>query len=694
AQETVGRTGGFLIPEDYRCEAVVSRERISRGELVENFETVRIRKDGARIHVSLTASPIRDEAGKVVGISVISRDVTDKKRFAETLAASNERYRLVSRATSDTIWDWDVLAGTVEWNEGLAATFGYSLGEVEHTPEWWLDRVHEEDRERVGAALEQAIAGGGEFWSDEYRLRRADGSFAFVLDRGYVLRDGEGHPLRMIGSTSDMTARNEAEQELLRAKEVAEDANRAKSEFLSRMSHELRTPLNSVIGFASVLHKNKAGNLREQDRGYLERILANGKHLLGLINDILDLSKIEAGKVEVELAPTALDTLVRDTLTALRGARGPEVDLRMDVPESLAPLEADPGKLKQVLINLVGNALKFTERGVVRVAVSADPLTLRPYRIDVSDTGIGIPADRLAAIFQPFEQAESGTARRFEGTGLGLAICSSLCGLLGYELTVRSEPGVGSTFSIRLGPEPETDASGAASIVFRSSPDDAGEPGAEPLPLAGKRVMVIDDEADACIVLSHYLEECGCDVLATTSATQAIRIAEWFAPDLITLDLMMPARSGVELFEQLKQHPVLGGVPVLVVSVLADQGVGISGVIEMLTKPVSRERLQQTLDRIFEARPVRVLVIDGDSGTREQMALSLEAEGVAVQTAANLSQALGALRSAHPDFVVLNPTPTDEGGAPLFAVTAREPTPAELRRLRENPLAPLRSTDG
>jgi signal transduction histidine kinase len=250
----------------------------------------------------------------------------------------------------------------------------------------------------------------------------------------------------------DIGRRLRAEEEARHAKEVAEAASRAKSEFLAMMSHELRTPLNSVIGFSNVLLRNRTGNLRERDLLYLQRIRAGGQHLLSLINEVLDLSKIEAGRMQVEQAPVSLGALLEDTIASFEGQlRGRPIVLGAEMPPHMTPIVTDPAKLLQVLTNLIGNAIKFTERGSVTVRVGAD-IAGRPERIDVVDTGIGIPADRQHAIFDAFEQADSSTARQFGGTGLGLAVSKSLCDLLGYSLEVRSEVGVGSMFSVILTP--------------------------------------------------------------------------------------------------------------------------------------------------------------------------------------------------------------------------------------------------
>ena len=247
--------------------------------------------------------------------------------------------------------------------------------------------------------------------------------------------------------------RQQAAEALRIAKEAAEEASRAKSTFLATMSHELRTPLGSIIGFANLLAKNKGKNLQPQELLYLERIRANGLHLLGLINDILDLSKIEAGRVQLERAPTWLTALIQEVVAQFAGTvRRAKIPLLTDMPPRLAPFDTDASKLRQVLLNLVDNALKFTPRGQVTIRVESDPITQQPRRIDVIDTGIGIPAERLEGIFERFQQADNSITRHYRGTGLGLTISRSLCQLLGYQLTVHSEMDKGSTFSVIFTP--------------------------------------------------------------------------------------------------------------------------------------------------------------------------------------------------------------------------------------------------
>src|ERR1035438_2186731 len=292
----------------------------------------------------------------------------------------------------------------------------------------------------------------GQQMTKEERETWPDGSVTWALSTKMPLRDEAGKVVGTFGISRDITDRKRAEEAMRQARDAGGGPSRTKSRFLAKMSHERRTPLNSVIGFASILLKNKTGNLRPSDLNFLERIQANGKHLLVLINEILDLSKIEARKIELQLAPVALDNLVRETIAQQEGlVRDRPVQLLADLPASVAVIQADADKLRQVIINLIGNALKFTERGSVTVRVVTNPADHQPVRIEVIDTGIGIPKEKLGVIFEAFQQADASTARKYGGTGLGLTISQALCQLMGCRIEVTSEVGCGSTFGVVLG---------------------------------------------------------------------------------------------------------------------------------------------------------------------------------------------------------------------------------------------------
>ncbi len=505
-----------------------------------------------------------------------------------------------------------------------------------------------------------------------------------------------------------------ANAELREATARVEAANRAKSEFLANMSHELRTPLNSVIGFTNILVKNKSGNLRHQDITYLERVLDNGKHLLKLINEVLDLAKVEAGRMDLEVGDVALGELVGSTLAGLEGqVKGKDVRLVAEVPPSLAPVRTDPGKLKQVLINLVGNAIKFTERGSVTVRVEADA-DGRPLSLDVMDTGIGIAQEKLDTIFEAFHQADASTTRKYGGTGLGLTIARSLCQLMGYDVRVHSVVGQGSMFRVVLGEKKP--AGGPARRAAPAAPSPTQEIRIHHAQqafglgdVAGKQVLVIDDDSDSRILLARLVEDCGCRVIAADCGEQGLKVGEQVRPDLIVLDLMMPGMSGWDVLKALKAHPTLSGVPVVVVSIVARENRGtLLGAVDLLDKPVSREALHALLARHLRSRKGRALVVDDNEDARRLLSAYLAEEGLETCEAVNGADALQRLDRFDADIIILDlMMPVMDGLAfldalrrdarhlllPVVVVTAKELSPGEVERLKGDASVVLRKGD-
>jgi len=502
---------------------------------------------------------------------------------------------------------------------------------------------------------------------------------------------------------------------LLIAKEAAEQANKAKSEFLANMSHELRTPLNSVIGFANVLLKNKAGNLRADDVNFLERIQVNGKHLLGLINQILDLSKVEAGRAELELSRVSLGVLVHETVAQLEGQyRDKEVRLLTDLPDALAEIQTDQSKLKQIIINLVGNAFKFTHKGTVTVRVAAESQSRRPVRIDVVDTGIGIPTDRLDAIFEAFQQADASTTRTYGGTGLGLTISRALCQLMDYRLVVTSEVGKGTTFSILLVPESEGEMIAEQSGLPEPVPAAAAAHAAKTLPvgdlgaLRDKLILIIDDESDARVLLMQLIESYGCRVIAATSGEQGLRMAREFDPDLITVDLIMPQMDGWQVVKELKNDARLKDIPVVVVSVVARERAGkILGAVDVVEKPLIHEDLIAVISRNLVGGKSKVLVIDDDPDARRIVTACLAEEGVQTETATNGREGLDVLQRFSPDLIFLDLIMPEMDGIsfldhlradsqhchlPVVVITAKHLTPHEIQQLSSETRGILRKT--
>src|SRR5215475_5326300 len=376
-----------------------------------------------------------------------SKAMLELRRQQEDLRASELRFRSVVQSAADAIILADETGKIVFWNKGAETIFGYVEDEILGAqietllPETYRAQ-HQESFERFRLTGRSQIIGK----TVELEGLRKDQSL-FPLELSLASwTSGTGTMFTAI--IRDITERGRTE-ELRWAKEVAEDESHAKSACLARMSHELRTPLHSIIGFTNLLIGNKSGNLSDQEVDFLRRILSNAKEQLKLVDAVLDFSKLEAKQMDVEVEPVSIDVIVRDVVEQFEAERrSTDVPIVLCLPPSVAPIPADAQKIKQVLMNIVDNALKFTKRGTVTIELILSPGNRQPARIDVTDTGVGIAPERINEIFEPFHQLEAGSNLHPKGTGLGLSICKSLCDLLGYQLQVHSQLGRGSTFSV------------------------------------------------------------------------------------------------------------------------------------------------------------------------------------------------------------------------------------------------------
>jgi GAF domain-containing protein/DNA-binding response OmpR family regulator/anti-sigma regulatory factor (Ser/Thr protein kinase) len=423
-----------------------------------------------------------------------------------------------------------------------------------------------------------------------------------------------------------------------------EVASRHKSEFVANMSHELRTPLNAIIGYSEMLEEDAA----DLDGGRLlpdlRKINAAGKHLLELINAVLDLSKIEAGKMELYLEEFGVARLVQDIaaviqpLAARNGNR-----LAVECDPAVGAMRADVTKVRQALFNLLSNACKFTERGTVSLAVSREVLDGEEWlTFRVRDSGIGMTPEQMARLFQEFSQADAATTRRFGGTGLGLALSRRLCRMMGGDVTVESESGQGSTFTVRL----------PASVPESQREETPATPAAEAPAVAGT-VLVIDDEEAVRDLMRRFLTREGFGVTTASSGIEGLRLAREIMPDAITLDVMMPGLDGWAVLAALKAEPDLADIPVIMLTMLDDRNLGYAlGASEYLTKPLDRERLAAVLRKY--RRDLPVLVVDDDEPVRQLVRRILEREGFRVTQAENGRVALERAREASPGLVVLD----------------------------------------
>ncbi len=400
----------------------------------------------------------------------------------------------------------------------------------------------------------------------------------------------DGQPA-LTGWIYDITQRKQAEQAVDEARRAAEQANQIKSDFLANMSHELRTPLNAIIGYAQILQEDAEDAGQDQFLADLTKIEGAGKHLLGLINGILDLSKIEAGRMEVYIEPVAVPRLVEEvrTLTAPLAAANENV-VEIVLADDVGTIETDVTKLKQSLLNLVSNACKFTKAGRVTLEVAADRLAGVPaVRFQVSDTGIGMSPAQQARLFQPFVQADSSTTRQYGGTGLGLAITKRLCELLNGEVTVSSAPGEGSRFTILLPIHPHHAPSADDGRTAERAPTG---------PADATTLLLIDDDPQVHDVLGSMLARDGYRVEHVSVGADAVEAVRRLRPAAVLLDVMMPRVDGWAVLDMLKKSDDVADIPVIIVSMLDEKPLGMSlGAAEFLTKPIDRTTLIETVRR-------------------------------------------------------------------------------------------------
>ncbi len=434
--------------ERVRGAVAASAEKMQRW----NFEFRIVRPDGTFRWLRSTAQPRPDSSGDILWDG-LCQDITDTREVEAALRESEERYALAVQAAGEGLWQWNTLTGELYLSPRLAALIGIALPSPETALAVYESHIHPEDRTRRQEAIRRHLSGHTASFFCEYRLRSADGTYLWVLDRGLVQRDRQGWGYRMAGSVGDVTERKSFEATLRTAKEEAESASRAKSEFLANMSHELRTPLNAIIGFASVIDEQLLGADRQDKyREYARDIKSSGEHLLAVINNILDVAKIEAGKMELQesLVNPAEVAEQAIRLVAERASRG-GITLACTAEPDLPPLRADRHKLMQILLNLLSNAVKFTPAGgTVRLILAREGGG--GLAIAVEDSGIGISPADLPKALEPFGQIDSALNRRFEGTGLGLALVQSLARLHGARLTLASSPGFGTIATVIFPP--------------------------------------------------------------------------------------------------------------------------------------------------------------------------------------------------------------------------------------------------
>jgi len=568
---------------------------------IKDLEFEVIRKDGSILPVLLSATAVKDANGNYLHSRSTMFDITDRKRLEKALQENMERLELAFSSAGYAWWDWDYESGQVLTHPNRFKMLGYTAEEVENTWTWWADLIHAEDNERAADALRQHVLDQTPLFDVEYRLRSKSGEWLWVRELGKVItREANHTPTRILGTTQNIHLQKTAAQELLEAKQAAEAANQAKSAFLANMSHEIRTPLNAVLGFAQLMQRDAALSALQKSR--LNTIIRSGEHLLALINDVLDISKIEAGRMTLNLNNFNLLDLVYSLEAMFRirtDAKGLTFTVKVSegVPRFVF---TDEGKLRQILMNLLGNAVKFTHHGYVnlRVAMDGEEEESLWLAFEVEDSGVGIRSDEHEKLFQVFSQGASGV-QSGGGTGLGLAISQQYANLLGGEITVRSELDKGSTFRLQVRVRPgeparQEKAPPARHVIGL-------QPGQESF-----RILIVDDVEENRTLLAEYLTQAGFETLQAANGEEAVSSTLLWRPHLILMDINMPVMNGFEAMRRIKELNLDYRVFIIAVTVSVfsrERGkISEAGAAGILFKPFRDHELFHTIQEYLDVK--------------------------------------------------------------------------------------------
>jgi PAS domain S-box-containing protein len=592
-KEIVGKTDFDIFPVEMAQTFQKNDRDIIKSGKPQEIEEFVPHDDGIHTYIAVKF-PLRNENGVIYGVCGISTDITQRRYAEESLLLSEERHRTLLEATTEIIWTTDAQGGFVKPQIPWEIFTGQPW--EEHKNYGWVEMIHKDDREQVQDLWEKALESKSLYKSSGRVWNTTFGEYRFFVARAAPLFANDGKVLEWVGTINDITERKQFEDALLKAKQSAEAANNAKSEFLAVMSHEIRTPLNAILGMTEVaMEFNQDPDLSR----FLEVIDRSGKNLLSLISDILDLSSIEAGRLTLEHKPVNLQELTQEALDIHSiNAKNKWLDLTCQIdPATPKQFNSDQKRLRQVLLNLIGNAVKFTEQGKVELLVSCpSPHTIQ---FSVSDSGIGIPEEKQKLIFAPFSQADSSNTRQHGGVGLGLAICKRLVDAMDGQIWVESEPGKGSTFHFSV-PLPAVEHS-------TEQPDIVDSDQREGIQETGdtSSILLAEDNPDNALVIEAYLKTAPFQLEIVKDGQQAVsRITAGNNYDLILMDIQMPVMDGLEATRQIRiweKEQGIANTPILALTSHAMNGDEekslAAGCDSHITKPINKQKLLGLIDK-------------------------------------------------------------------------------------------------
>ena len=672
--------------------------KASRG-IEDIYELTMVRKDGTRFAAVLSVTALRDAYEKIIGYLLIGTDNTARKQVEDERTKLDQRLRdqhfytrSLIESNIDALMATDPRGIITDVNKQTEALTGCTRDELIGAP----FKNYFTDPTRAEAGINRVLS-EGKVTNYELTARARNGSLTVVSYNATTFHDRDRRLQGVFAAARDVTELKRYEHTLRQKNAELQDASRMKSEFLANMSHELRTPLNAIIGFSEVLRDGLLGDLADQQRAFIGDIFSSGKHLLSLINDILDLSKVEAGKMTLDIEGVPLASLFQNSLSIMREkAAARRVRVVMDAADDLHEINADARKLKQIVYNLLSNAVKFTVEGgqvalssrrVPRAAVGqlsgawvgrSFPLADNAYTeflaISVTDSGIGVSPEGLEQLFLPFSQIDSGLARKYEGTGLGLAMVKLLVELHGGAVAVESAVGEGSRFTAWLPLRGAANAALAPKVAIQRI---------SPVPGAATALIVEDDPSSAELIRVQ-LEAEGFSVLHAETAERALVLAMEQPLSLITLDILLPNMDGWELLRRLKEAPALAGTPVVIISILADRARGLAlGAAEVMSKPLTRQELSGSLVELglfprANSDKLRVLVVDDDPKMVELIAVRLLDCPRAIYRAYGGREAIEVARRELPDLIVLDLLMPEIDGFEVVKELHHDPATAQI----------------
>lgn len=614
AQEVLGRNCRFLQGNDNDQPALVELRKAMREQRQVSVVLSNYRKDGSLFWNDLTLTPIFADDGELTHYVGVQRDVTqqikDKTALhatVENLRTIQERLQLGQTHAHVGTMDWEVRSGRVFWSKSVGPLFGHRAGEIETDLEHFFAAVHPDDCESVMRALDACVRNDMHY-DMEYRVVWPDGSIHWQSGSGAAIHDARGEAVRLVAILQDINTRKQTEIALIKAREEADRTNRTKSEFLSHMSHELRTPMNAILGFAQLMQYDDT--LPESHVENVHEILQAGNHLIELINEVLDLAKIESGGFDLSLGPVAVSSVIEECLSLIQPAsarRGIEINY---MPSPTCGVRADRTRLKQALLNIISNGVKYNcDHGTLSVSL-AEVYNGDWVRIGVHDTGEGMKAEELRQIFEPFERlGQKGS--NIEGTGIGLTITKRMVELMGGSVNVESTPGSGSTFSIEL-PREDAPPDWPAEEHGEAAPTPSLENAAA---VRESSVLYVEDNPSNIRLMAQIIALRKRLRLQTAhSADLGRKLAVTTRPDLIILDINLPGIDGYDMLRTLRSSEGLASVPIVALSANALPGAVYSGrkagFDDYLTKPVHVSSFLKLLDRYLGTQVKETVTTD------------------------------------------------------------------------------------